>query len=128
MRRGAIQGSLVTVGLFIGLPILRSKDPGETADLFRYVACQGRAVAAGALKRPSRRVSGKRALQMHLLQGVPGVGPERAKHLIERFGSVRAVFNADEADLASVHTVGPRIADLITWSVREREACYRLGP
>lgn len=87
MSREAIQGALVTVSLFIGVPVLRSRSAAETARLFLYTARQGRAVANGCLPRRGNRPKGKPALQNYFLQGLPGVGSERARRLLERFGT-----------------------------------------
>src|SRR3990172_9234708 len=120
----AIQGALVTGSLFVGLPVLRTRSPAETARTLLYVARQGRAVAQGALPRRGRRPKGKAALQRHLLQGLPGVGPERAARLLAHFGNVRAVLTADQETLASVCGIGARTAKRIAWAVEEPGARY----
>lgn len=127
MRWEAIQGALVTIALFIGLPVLRTRSPQETARTLLYAARQGRAVARSALPRQGRRPKGKAALQRHVLQGLPGVGPERAARLLERFGSVRAVLTADKEALASVSGIGERTAGRIVWAVEDGGARYAPG-
>jgi DNA excision repair protein ERCC-4 len=124
MAREAIQGALVTVSLFIGLPVLRTRSPEETARTFLYTARQGRAVARDALARHSRRPKGKRGLQVYLLQGLPGVGPRRAGRLLQRFGTVSQVFAADEDALASVDGIGRETARRIRWAVGDSSAAY----
>lgn len=124
MRREAIRGALVTLSMFIGLPVLRTRSAEETVETFRYVAEQGRAVAQGALPRRGRRPKGRAAYQNHLLQGLPGVGPERARRLLAHFGSVRAVMAADRSELAAVPGIGARIARRIEWAVEEAPAGY----
>ena len=55
MRREAIQGALVTVTLMLGLPVLHSRNAGETARLMIYAAHQARAWSSGAIARHVRR-------------------------------------------------------------------------
>lgn len=117
MRWEAMQGALVTVALFIGLPLLRCRTPAETARTFEFVARQGRAVAGGALPRRGRRPKGKAAWQRYLLQGLPGVGSARAARLLERFGTVEAVLTADAAALAAVPGIGANTARAVRWAV-----------
>ena len=117
MRWEAMQGALVTVALFIGLPLLRCRTPAETARTFEFVARQGRAVAGGALPRRGRRPKGKVAWQRYLLQGLPGVGSARAARLLERFGTVEAVLTADAAALAAVPGIGRNTARAVRWAV-----------
>jgi len=128
MSREAVQGALVTVALFAGLPILRTGSPVETARTFLFAARQGRTVALGALPRHGRRPRGKAAAQYHLLQGLPGVGPEKARRLLERFGSVRAVMAAGEDELGAVKGIGRETARRITWAVDEEATPYTLPP
>ena len=124
MRWEAIQGALITVALFVGLPILRSRGPAETARTMLYAARQHRTIASGAMVRRGRRPKNKKALQNHILQGLPGIGPERAKRLLEHFGSVGAVVTAENGALQSVAGIGPRTANRVVWSVEESRACY----
>jgi len=126
MRREARQGALITLTVFLGIPLLRSLGPEETARLMLYAAHQGRAVATGALARRGRRPRGKYRVQSRVLQGLPGVGPERAKRLLERFGSLEAVVAASADDLASVQGIGASTAQAIRWAVEDAGRGYAL--
>ena len=119
MRREAIQGALITVSLFFGVPVLRSRDPVETVSLMRYAARQGRWFATGAIARHGKRPKGKRRAQLALLQGLPGVGPERAAQLLDHFGSVEGVLTASLDALGEVPGIGLGTAKKIRWLVRE---------
>ena len=127
MRWEAIQGALVTVSLFCGVPLLRTRTPGETVRTMLFAARQGRKFASGGLPRRGRRPRGKRARQLYILQGFPGIGPERAHRLLERFGSVDAITRAGAEDLCSVPGIGERIAGALRWSVEESRCNYRPG-
>ncbi len=67
MHRQAIQGALITLTLYFGIPLLRSRDPHETALLMVYAARQGCAIAEGGLPRKGRRPRGKLRTQLHIL-------------------------------------------------------------
>ena len=128
MRREAIQGALVTLTLFLGIPLLRSMDPEETARLILFAARQGRAYASGALPRKGARPRGKARVQSRLLQGLPGVGPERARRLLEWFGTVEAVIAAPADALAAVPGIGKGTAEAIRWAVQEPRDLYGIDP
>lgn len=113
MRREAIQGALVTVCLFFGLPVLRTRNPEDTARVLAYAARQQVSADTDTLVRHSRRPKRKAALQSYILQGLPGVGPKRAQQLIARFGSVEAVMSASAEALAGVEGLGTRTAEQI---------------
>lgn len=126
MRREAIQGALMTISLFLGIPLLRSMNAEETAWLMLLAARQRRRFADGPLRRAGRRPRGKYQVQARVLQGFPGVGPERARRLLERFGSLEAVLTADVAQLAAVTGIGKGTAESIRWAVDEPAALYRV--
>jgi ERCC4-type nuclease len=108
VSREALLGALVSVSVVLGVPVLRSRDADETARLIVYAGRQLRRVVAGAVPRPGFRPRSKRRLQLHLLQGLPGVGPARAARLLDRYGSVEAVVTAAEGVLTQVAGLGRR--------------------
>ena len=124
LSRESLQGALITLSVYLGIPLLRARNQQETVRLMIYAAHQGRAVASGALPRHGMRPRGKRQIQLHVLQGLPGVGPERARLLLEAFGSVEAVFAASEQALRSVGGIGSTTAERIRWAIHEPEPRY----
>ena len=126
VSRMALQGALITVSVFYGLAVLRARDAAETARLLVYLGRQARQFAHGGLTRPGYRPKGKRARQLFVLQGLPGIGPERACRLLERFGSVQAVAAARAADLAAVNGIGETTAARIRWAVEEAPGSYEV--
>ncbi len=127
MRREAIQGALISLSMVLGIPILRALNPQESAKLMIYAANQFMAIANGALPRHGVRPKGKHRTQIHILQGLPGVGPDRAKKLLESFGSIEAVLSASIEDLLGVPGVGKRTAEAIRWAVGDKPGEYGLS-
>lgn len=126
MRREALQGALITLTLRLDLPLLRAKDPAESARLLRYATRQRWRDQTGALPRASSgaRPTGKRKTQLYVLQGLPGVGPTRAERLLEAFGTVEAVMTAPVEDLTTVEGIGPKTAQSVRWVVEEKQVPY----
>jgi ERCC4-type nuclease len=120
VSREAMQGALITVSIVMGIPVLRSKTPSESARLILYTARQIKSIARGAVQRYGSRPKGKRNKQLFILQGLPGVGSERAVRLLEAFGSVEAVVTATGTELQSVQGIGKHISEKIRWAVKER--------
>ena len=119
VTREGIQGALVALAVGFGIPVLRSADEAELASLILYTARQLHAPAKAGIRRTGRRTRGKRALQLFLLTGLPGVGAIRAKGLLDRFGTVEAVICANERALTEVEGIGKRTAQRIHWAVHE---------
>jgi DNA excision repair protein ERCC-4 len=113
-----------TISLILGIPVLRSKKPFETACLILYAARQIRSIAKGVFQRHGYRPGGKRKKQLFILQGLPGVGNERAARLLDVFGSVEAVVTATIEQLQSVDGIGKHIAERIRWAVGEQMLPY----
>jgi len=124
MQWEAIQGALVTVTLCYGIPVLRTRTPEETVRTMLFAARQTRAVAAGTLPRPGYRPRGKRARQLFILQGFPGIGPERARRLLTRFGSIRAIVEADADALRAVEGIGEHTATALQSHLEQQCAEY----
>ncbi|MCD6529711.1 hypothetical protein J7L06_05435 [Candidatus Bathyarchaeota archaeon] len=55
------------------------------------------------------RVYTLREKQLLILQSLPNIGPERAAKLLEKFGTLRRVFQASEKDLLSVEGFGKKM-------------------
>ncbi len=119
VRREALQGAMIYTGIILRVPILRSLGPAETARLIIYAARQVTLSDTGAVKRAGRRPKGKRKRQLYLLQGLPGIGPVRARRLLDHFGSVRNVFTAPPDELTAVSGIGGDMARRIGWAVGE---------
>jgi ERCC4-type nuclease len=126
MTRESIQGALITVSVIMGIPVLRSKDPSETAKLIVYIGRQAESMARGGVQRHGYRPKDKRKTQLYILQGLPKVGPERAGRLLDSFGTVEAAISAGRDELQSVEGIGKSIADKIRWAVSEETKPYLL--
>ncbi len=120
VAREAMQGALITVSLIMGVPVLRSKNPAETAKLIIYIARQIESISSGGVQRHGYQPKGLRYRQRYILQGLPGIGRDRADKLLDRFGSVEAVISAGIDDLQTVDGIGKNIAEKIKWAVSER--------
>jgi ERCC4-type nuclease len=128
VAREAMQGALITVSLILGIPVLRSKDPLETARLIVYIARQLKSIAGGGVQRHGYRPKNKRKRQLFILQGLPRIGPEKAGRLLDSFGSIKAAISASSSELQSVDGIGKSIADKIRWAVGEQESPYLSRP
>ena len=59
-----MQGALITVSLILGIPVLRSKDPSETARIIVYIGRQLELIARGGVHRHGYRPKDKRKRQL----------------------------------------------------------------
>jgi DNA excision repair protein ERCC-4 len=124
VTREAMQGALITVSLVLGISVLRSANASETAKLIVYIARQIESIARGGVYRHGYRPKDKRKQQIFILQGLPGVGPERADRLLDTFGSVEGVISASSDQLQSVYGIGNNVAAKIKCAVSEEVKPY----
>jgi len=120
MKRQALQGALISLTLKFNLPVLRSASQQETVWLMMAAAGQcdaARRPKKKPLPRPAPVKCRNTAQKQHfILQGLPGIGPGRAKSLLKEFGSLRAVFSADVTALRKTDGIGTKTAEKL-WEV-----------
>jgi DNA excision repair protein ERCC-4 len=114
VSREALQGALVTLMLIFDIPVFRSLDPAESARLILYVGSQlVRLRDPEYLPYRQAKAKQKKTRQLRILQSLPGIGTDRAKRLLGRFGTVRACFGASTSELMEVEGIGPKTAATI---------------
>ena len=114
VSREALQGALVTLMLIFDVPVFRSTEPAETARLIYYIGSQlVRLRDPGYTPYRQAKAKRKKTRQLRVLQSLPGIGADRAKKLLERFGTVRACFTATPAELSEVEGIGSKTAAAI---------------
>jgi ERCC4-type nuclease len=113
----AIKGALVSLAVMWRLPVLHARDPEDSLRILRLLAHQVRNSDPGVLRRYGQKPKRLASRRLHMLQGLPGIGPALADRLLAAFGSVERVVAADETMLAHVRGVGPtkarRIRELV---------------
>lgn len=125
VSREALQGALVSLMLVFDLPVFRAADAAEAARILVYAGRQLiRARSGGSANYGLAKAKRKATRQLRLLQTLPGVGRERAKALLERFGSVSGCFSASVEELLEVEGVGKATAEAIRHTVSEEPRLY----
>jgi DNA excision repair protein ERCC-4 len=118
MSRKAIQGALIHLTVFLGIPVLRSLNIGETAELLADILHQ---CQQEELPRPKHilygshgiRISKKQRQKLFLLQNIPGIGTKKGLALLRSFSTIENILNASPADLTKVQGIGKKLANRI---------------
>jgi DNA excision repair protein ERCC-4 len=127
VSREAMQGAMITLTLLFGLAVLRSRGPEETARLVVYAGRQLAESRGGVHKLVAYKPKTKALVQLRMLQMIRGIGPQRARALLDRFGSLPSVLAASEDDLRAVDGFGPQLAERIRWMLCEPTPRYGDG-
>lgn len=111
INHNAIFGSLASISVDFGIPILMTKDEIETADLLNVIAKreQKEDKKSVAIRGEKTQMSLKER-QQFLLEGLPNVSAVIAKRLLNHFGSIKDIANASEDELMDVPGIGKGIA------------------
>jgi DNA excision repair protein ERCC-4 len=109
-----LQGAIITISVLFGIPILRSRSPEETARLILQTSRQienfGCSIHRYGRLRPAKNSkSNKKKLQLHFLQGFPGIGPNKATALIEKYCTIRRIVNLTEQELSALSGFGRKL-------------------
>jgi len=117
----AIRGMLATISVSYGIPIVRTKDDADTAELLITMAKREQSEPNREFSlHADRKPMSKKEQQEYIVSALPSVGPALAKVLLKEFGSVHAVFNASQKELQSVSGVGEKIASSIRRSITNK--------
>ncbi len=100
MHENAFRGSLLSMSLEYRIPIIFSQDEKDTAKYLSILA--KKKPSSETSIRASRILMPKSEQQQFILEGFPHVGPIKAKKLLDKFKSLKNIFNASEEDLKQI--------------------------
>ena len=121
----AIAGAISTLLLFYGIPVAPSPSADATARLIGRMikhATQGLGYEI-PLRRNKPTFDG--GLALYLVEGLPGVGPEMARKLMNHFGAPINIFTAGANALRAVRGVGPKTIAAIQGALHTRPTGFR---
>ena len=111
ITHNAIFGSIVSITVDFGVPIITTKNPLETADLLYVMANrEQREDKKEVAVRGEKTPMSLREKQQFIVEGLPNVSAVLAKRLLDHFGSVKDIVNASERELQEVAGIGKNIA------------------
>jgi DNA excision repair protein ERCC-4 len=125
-KPGAFWGALTTVTFLYGVNIFFTPDAKQTAQLIISLAKRkaSKMPPKGPFVQKKPKLATIEKTQIHLIAGLPGIGPKLARRVLERFQTVRKVFSSSVAELASVKGVGRVKAEKI---VKMFDTPYRIN-
>ena len=111
INHNAIFGSLASINVDFGVPIITTKDSFETADLLQVMAKrEQREDKKTVIVREEKTSMSIRERQQFVIEGLPNVSSVLAKRLLDHFGSIKDKVNASENELREVKGIGKNIS------------------
>jgi len=109
----AIYGALSSLACDFRIPVLFTKNEDETASLLSTMLKRGKKKKKTSTVRKKKKSMSTRDRKKYILEGLPSISGVLAERLLDHFGSVRDVFQADEEELQEVDGIGPSTAEKI---------------
>ncbi|MCX6662887.1 MAG: DEAD/DEAH box helicase [Euryarchaeota archaeon] len=111
ISHNAIFGSLVSIIVDFGIPIITTHTPQETADFLAVMAHREQKEGDKAIAiRGEKTAKTISEHQQFLVEGLPNISAVLAQRLLQHFGSIRSLANASEDDLCQIQGIGKNIA------------------
>ncbi len=99
VNANAIRGFLLSIVLKHQIPIIFSENSEDTAKFIDILSSKKEKELN--LNAKKRIFSGKEQLQF-IIESFPGIGPKKAKKLLEKFGNIQNIILASEEDLKEI--------------------------
>jgi len=115
----AIRGMLLSIILDFQIPIIYSKNEKETADFLILLDKKQNKPPNEISLVAKRKVNSIQEQQQIILENFPGIGPSTAKTLLEKFKSLKNIFDSSEKKLIEQGLQEIKAKDLkkiIEWS------------
>ena len=118
MSRHAVQGALIHLTVFLGIPVIRSMNIRETASLLIDICRQSKRQELPRPKPiihglPGIRITKKQRQKLFLLQNLQGIGTKKGLALLRSYRTIENILNSSPADLQHVKGIGRRLAERI---------------
>lgn len=110
MARSAIMGTLASITVDFGIPVITVKDEVETAELVGTIARREFMESRTPAMRSDKGTMLLQERQQFMIEGLPNVSAILAQRLLSYFGSAQAIMDADVKELTKVKGIGKGIA------------------
>src|SRR3990167_858879 len=114
MHENAFRGFMLSLALSYNIHIIFTHNAEDTAK-YLYVLALKKGKTSISIH-PKRILLSPEEQVQFILEGFPNIDPVKAKKLIERFGSLKKIFNASEEELFSV--LGKRGKEFYYWIIK----------
>lgn len=107
IHKNAIMGIISSIATTYRIPIINTKDIYESADYIYHIAKREQEKN----EKPIKIRIGKKGLtpeeqQQYILEGFPMIGPQMAKTLLNKFGTIKNIMNTTEKELIQLPNMG----------------------
>ncbi|MDR2967368.1 MAG: DEAD/DEAH box helicase [Methanobacteriaceae archaeon] len=105
----AIRGSIASIALDFGISIIPTRNSDDTAAMIKRIAIREQKDDKVDIQiRTEKKPVNLWEQQLFIIESLPNIGPVSAKKLLSRFGTVKDIVNASEAELQEIDGIGKK--------------------
>jgi len=119
-HENSIYGAIASIITDFNVPIIFTRNPEETAKLLKALHRRERAERREIALHKERKPMTLEERQRYIVESLPSVSAKLSQRLLEQFGSVRKVMNAEVSELVDVKGIGRKTAEEIHWVINEK--------
>lgn len=102
VHENAIRGMLLSIAIDFQVPIIYTEDERDTANFLILTAKRYEKTRPQDSLRPSKTFKTPEEQKQFILEGFPGIGPTTSKQLLEKFPTLKEIFNTTEEQLKEI--------------------------
>ena len=102
VHENAIRGMLLSIAIDFQVPIIYTENEEDTTNFLILLAKKYERPQQQMSTRPSKTHKTKEEQKQFILEGFPGIGPVAAQHLLEKFPTLKEIFNTTEEQLKKI--------------------------
>ena len=115
MHENQIRGTLLTIATSYQIPIIYTYDFNDTIKFLILTANRYNNPRTQTSIRETKTMSTPEQQKQFILEGFPGIGPTLAKNLLQKFPTLKEIFNATEEQLKTIPKLHPKkIKNILT--------------
>ncbi len=119
-HENSIYGAIASIISDFNVPVIFTRNPEETAKLLKALYRRERAEHREIALHKERKPMTLEERQRYIVESLPSVSAKLSKRLLEHFGSVRDVMNAEVSELVDVKGIGRKTAESIHKVITEK--------
>lgn len=114
MNKNSIEGAIIFMYLNYRIQVITSKNPEETAyTLYRMTKQEEDESNHELSPKMGRRAKTDEQFMEYIIGNIPGIGSKIAKLLLNEFGTISTIVNADIEELTKIDKIGKKKAERI---------------
>ncbi|MEW6069863.1 MAG: ERCC4 domain-containing protein, partial [Candidatus Thermoplasmatota archaeon] len=120
ISESAIFGALASITTDFNIPVIQTKNEKETALLLSSILKREFEEGKVPCLRGSKPAMSLKEHQQFTIEGLPNISAVLAQRLLQRFGSVKAIVDAEVGELMQVEGIGEKTAEEIVTVLRAK--------